>query len=42
LANHATKSFNDAFVDVDEDGLFGSNLVSSSPYMGGGIYGVNF
>tara|TARA_R100001230_G_C5684772_1_gene193309 strand:- start:817 stop:2238 length:1422 start_codon:yes stop_codon:yes gene_type:complete len=42
LANHATKSFNDAFVDVDEEGLFASNVVSSNPYMGGGIYGINF
>ena len=42
LANHATKSFNDAFIDVDEDGLWGKALVSSTPNMGGGIYGINF
>mgnify|MGYP003627190960 FL=1 len=42
LANHATKSFNDAFLDVDEDGLFASSLVSATPNMGGGIYGINF
>ena len=42
LANHATKSFNDAFVDVDEEGLFASDVVSPNPYMGGGIYGINF
>ena len=42
LANYATKSFNDAFIDVDVDGLFSSNLVSSRTNMGGGIHGINF
>ena len=41
LANHATKSFNDAFIDVDEDGLFGSNMVSNTSLIGGGVFGIN-
>ena len=42
LAHYATKSFNDAFIDVDEDGIFATSLVSSRKNMGGGIHGINF
>ena len=38
LANHATKSFNDAFVDIDSSGLFDS---PNRQDFGGGIYGIN-
>ena len=37
LANHATKSFNDAFIDIDSSGLFGTPKQD----FGGGIYGIN-
>lgn len=46
LSNHATKSFNDAFVDIDSEGLFGNvvnpqqSILSQSNF-GGGIYGIN-
>ncbi len=38
LANHATKSFNDAFIDIDSSGLFGTPARQD---FGGGIYGIN-
>ena len=37
LANHATKSFNDAFIDIDSSGFFGTPKQD----FGGGIYGIN-
>jgi hypothetical protein len=46
LANHATKSFNDAFVDIDSEGMFGDvinpmqSLIRQQSF-GGGIYGIN-
>ena len=39
LANYATKSFNDTFIDIDDEGLFNNN--SGVPHIGGGIYGIN-
>ena len=37
LANYATKSFNDTFVDIDGSALFGG----PSNNFGGGIFGIN-
>ena len=39
LANYATKTFTDAFIDIDSGGLFNSPTVS--PRKGGGFYGIN-
>ena len=46
LANHATKSFNDAFVDIGSEGIFGDSVspqqfVLNRSNFGGGIYGIN-
>jgi len=39
LANYATKSFSDTFLDIDSSGLF--NSPTTTPQKGGGFYGIN-
>ena len=41
LANHATKSFSDAFVDIDDEGILNSPSIEL-PRKPGGFYGINF
>jgi len=40
LANHATKRFSDAFIELEEMDIFGTNQPAIS--LGGGIYGINY
>mgnify|MGYP004360771483 FL=1 len=41
LANYATKTFNDAFIDIDDEGFFNDSQPNTLPHLGGGIYGIN-
>ena len=46
LANQATKSFNDSFIEIDGSGVFGNTVdplqsIINRQNFGGGIYGIN-
>lgn len=39
LANHATKTFTDTFIEIEDVGIFGSRPTVN---LGGGIFGINY
>ncbi len=41
LANYATKTFNDAFIDIDDEGFLNQEPDPMQNFLGGGIYGIN-